>query len=70
MGEGDTFESLFFLVEVSLASFFSAAALELAVVLVTVMDSLLLEHDVNMLTQIRAVLEQISVCFISCGQQV
>ena len=44
-------------------SFFVVAAVELVVV----MDSFLLAHEVNKPTAMRAVMEQISVCFISCG---
>ena len=62
--------SVFFLVEdffVVVVGFFVVAAVELDVVLVVVMDSFLLAHDVNKPTAMRAVMEQISVCFISCG---
>lgn len=48
-------------------SFFVVAAVELADVLVVVMDSFLLAHDVIKPTTARTAMEQISDCFISCG---
>lgn len=74
--------SLFFLVEVFLVvvaaffvvvsffaavSFFVVAAVELDVVLVVVMDSFLLAHDVIKPTTARTAMDVISDCFISCG---
>ena len=48
-------------------SFFVVDAVELADVLVVVMDSFLLAHDVIKPTAARTAMEQISDCFISCG---
>jgi hypothetical protein len=79
VGEGDAVASIFFLVDFlvvvaaffvvvvfAAASFFMVAA-ELDVVLVVVIDSFLLAHDVIKPTTARTAMDVIRDCFISCG---
>jgi hypothetical protein len=78
-GDGDALVSVFFLVEdffVVVVDFFVAGAVDFffvvdavseLVVLLVVIDSFLLAHDVIKPTTARTAMEQISGCFISCG---